>query len=277
MSFIKTNTKQGDARERTRNLENMTIMGIVNSNLQTQTSTSSDILHFDNNKLRFTNNHTSLLKVTKGYYNLEPCCDLPTMTSGLEDGLASKINVNMQSILSNSSCNRRPLYDVRNDRVINPDVKKNNFNYPIPLSKNTCCSQDKFKPPAQPVVNHTKFLPVMSKIKKYRSVDNTSIPYPDFTIVNENNLVGYFNNVYKTSTGCSSRKRHSTNTGHKWKYTETNCGCSMYDDYIMNNNTHTTNNTNTHTTNTHTTNTTIYQDTLNASFFSRKWMPSNPY
>ena len=30
MSYLKTNTKRGDARERTRNLENITIMGAAN-------------------------------------------------------------------------------------------------------------------------------------------------------------------------------------------------------------------------------------------------------
>ena len=86
MSNFKTNTIMGDARERTKNLENITLMGNVNNNLQTKFQTN--ISAFENNALRSVNNHSTLLKLTKGYYNLEPCCDLSkTKAFGLDDGM----------------------------------------------------------------------------------------------------------------------------------------------------------------------------------------------
>ena len=261
MSNFKTNTIMGDARERTKNLENITLMGNVNNNLQTKFQTN--ISAFENNALRSVNNHSTLLKLTKGYYDLEPCCDLSkTKAFSLDDGMQSKIIVNQQIILANSSCNRQPLYQENscNTDQTNILMTKRNFNYPIPISKNTCCSQDRTQPTAQiSTENHTKYLPIMSKIKKYhyRTTDDT-ITYPNFNIVNENNMVGYFkNDIYKTTNSCSTSSS-SNNVGHKLKYTvqNTNCGCD--DDYKI-----------------QTTMTPSPSNTpSNSAYFSRKWSNS---
>jgi hypothetical protein len=276
MSNLKTNTNRGDARERTKNLENITIMGEANQNLQTNQNTKTNILTFDNNTLSSANNHTNLLKATHGHYNLQPCCDLTKeKATTLEDGLLTNINVNSQTTLASSSCNRVPLYGEntcntpQSNIILN--VKKDNFNYPIPLKKMTCCDQTRTQPSIEinSIQNHTKYLPVMSKIKKYqyRTTDTTDpITYPNFNIVNKNNMVGYFkNNVYKTSS-CSSSSTASTTgssstTGHKLKYsvqnTNNNCSCADYDDYKIQTAT--------------TTLPTTSSSTSYSSFFSRKW------
>lgn len=267
MSNLKTNIIMGDARERTKNLENITLMGNINNNLQTKFQTNISI--FENNALRSTNNHSTLLKLTKGYYDLEPCCDLSkTKAFSLDDGMQSKIIVNQQIILANSSCNRQPLYQENscNTDQTNMSITKRNFNYPIPITKNTCCSQDRTQPiPQISTENHTKYLPIMSKIKKYhyRTTDDT-ITYPNFNIVNENNMVGYFkNDIYKTTNSCST-STSSNNVGHKLKYTvqnaNTNCSCADYDDYKIQ---------------TPTTPPTTPSNTIsNSAYFSRKWSNS---
>ena len=276
MSNFKTNTIMGDARERTKNLENITLMGNINNNLQTKFQT--DISRFENNALRSTNNHSTLLKLTKGYYDLEPCCDLSkTKAFSLDDGMQSKIIVNQQIILANSSCNRQPLYQANSCNTDQPNIlmTKRNFNYPIPITKNTCCSQDRTQPiPQISTENHTKYLPIMSKIKKYhyRTTDDT-ITYPNFNIVNENNMVGYFkNDIYKTTNSCSTSQctsqssTTSNNVGHKLKYTvqntNANCSCADYDDYKI------------QTTMTPSSNTPSNLPSnipSNSTYFSRKW------
>jgi len=276
MSNLKTNTNRGDARERTKNLENITIMGEANKNLQTNQNTNTNILIFNNNTLSSANNHTNLLKVTRGYYNLQPCCDLTKeKATSLEDGLLTNINVNSQTTLASSSCNRVPLYGEntcntpQSNIILN--VKKDNFNYPIPLKKMTCCDQTRTQPSIEinSIQNHTKYLPVMTNIKKYqyRTTDTSDpVTYPNFNIVNKNNMVGYFkNNVYKTSS-CSSSSTASTTgssstTGHKLKYsvqnTNNNCSCADYDDYKIQT--------------AATTLPTTSSSTSYSSFFSRKW------
>lgn len=276
MSNLKTNTNRGDARERTKNLENITIMGEANQNLQTNQNTKTNILTFDNNTLSSANNHTNLLKATHGHYNLQPCCDLTKeKATTLEDGLLTNINVNSQTTLASSSCNRVPLYGEntcntpQSNIILN--VKKDNFNYPIPLKKMTCCDQTRTQPSIEinSIQNHTKYLPVMTNIKKYqyRTTDTSDpVTYPNFEIVNKNNMVGYFkNNVYKTSS-CSSSSTASTTgssstTGHKLKYsvqnTNNNCSCADYDDYKIQTAT--------------TTLPTTSSSTSYSSFFSRKW------
>lgn len=288
MSNLKTNTNRADARERTKNLENITIMGEANANLQTNQNTNTNILTFNNNTLSSANNHTNLLKATHGHYNLQPCCDLTKeKATSLEDGLLTNINVNSQTTLASSSCNRAPLYDENTCNTpqtnIILNVKKDNFNYPIPLKKMTCCDQTRTQPSIEinSTQNHTKYLPVMSKIKKYqyRTTDTTDpVTYPNFNIVNKNNMVGYFkNNVYKTTTcssssssTCSSNTTSNTTsntpnttstTGHKLKYsvqnTNANCSCTDYDDYKIQTAAATL--------------PTTSSSTSYSSFFSRKW------
>ena len=114
-----------------------------------------------------------------------------TKAFSLDDGMQSKIIVNQQIILANSSCNRQPLYQENscNTDQTNMSITKRNFNYPIPITKNTCCSQDRTHPTPQiSTENHTKYLPIMSKIKKYhyRTAADT-ITYPNFNIVNSKN------------------------------------------------------------------------------------------
>ncbi len=288
MSNRKTNTIKGDARERTKKLENITIIETANKNLQSSTSVQTNILTFTNNRLTSTNNHENLLKATHGFYDLEPCCDLSKeKATSLDDGLKTKINVNLKTTLAKSSCNRAPLYDANNCNTpmanMLPNMTKNNFNYPVPINKNTCCSQDRAQPNIKinSTQNHTKYIPVMSKIKKYqyRTTDTIDpIQYPNFNTVNKNNLVNYFkDDVYRTtscsssssscSSSCSSSTSTSTSTsvvGHKLKYsvqnTDTNCSCSDYDDYKIQ-----TSSLNQPT---------PAASTSNSSYFSRKWSKS---
>tara|TARA_Y100000591_G_scaffold333255_1_gene375046 strand:+ start:5027 stop:5875 length:849 start_codon:yes stop_codon:yes gene_type:complete len=276
MSQIKTNTIKGDSRERTKNLENITIMTNANKRLDINQNLRTNTMIFKDNTLQSANNHTNLLKSTKGYFNLEPCCDLVKQkATSLEDGLQTSILINSKTTIAQSSCNRQPLYDNNNcntpESNMISNIPKNNFKYPIPLKKNSCCDEKRKNPQIQinSKENHTKYLPIMSKIKKYnysktQSID--SIDYPNFRIVNENNLVGYFNNdVYQTIPCCSSNQTisntNSTNVGHKLKYsvqnTKTNCSCADNDDYEIN------------------TSSLPQQipiaSTNNSSFFSRKW------
>ena len=46
--------------------------------------------------------------------------------------------------------------------------------------------------------NHTKYLPIMSKVSyKYRTTDTSDpVTYPNFEIVNENNLVGFLITIF---------------------------------------------------------------------------------
>ena len=282
MSKLNTNTVNGDARERTKNLENITIMGTANQNLQTSQNLKTKTLNFDNNKLTQVNNHTNLLKVTHGYYNLQPCCDLSKQkATSLNDGLKTKINVSSNITLANSSCNRQPLYDSNDCNTpqtnMMSNVTKNNFNYPVPLQKLTCCDANRSQPNIQinSTQNHTKYIPVMSKIKKYqyRTTDTTDpIQYPNFNTVNKNNMVGYFkNDIYKTSTSCSTSCNTCTTTttsatttsttGHKLKYTvqntNANCSCADYDDYKIQTST--------------SSQPTPAASTAYTSYFSRKW------
>lgn len=281
MSNLKTNTTMGDARERTRNLENITIMEEANAKLLLSQNTKTNILTFNNNTLSSANNHTNLLKATHGYYNLQPCCDLTKEKAiSLEDGLRTQIDVNSQTILANNSCNRAPLYqanscNTQSNLILN--VKKDNFNYPVPLKKLTCCGQSRTQPalPSQnSTENHTKYLPIMSKIKKYqyRTTDTTDpITYPNFNIVNKNNMIGYFkNDIYKTTNSCTSSctsctstttTSSITNVGHKLKYTvqDANCSCADYDDYKIQTTTQNTPMTSNDT----------------SSYFSRKWSSTN--
>lgn len=290
MSKLNTNTVNGDARERTKNLENITIMGTANQNLQTSQNVKTTTLNFNNNKLNQVNNHTNLLKVTHGYYNLQPCCDLSKQkATSLSDGLKTKINVGSNITLANSSCNRQPLYDSNDCNIpktnMISNVTKNNFNYPVPLEKLTCCNANRSKPNIQinSTENHTKYIPIMSKIKKYqyRTTDTTDpIQYPNFNTINKNNMVGYFkNDIYKTSTSCSTScntgctttsstattsctaTTSSATTGHKLKYTvqntNANCSCADYDDYKIQTST--------------TSQATPSASTAYTSYFSRKW------
>ena len=250
MSYLKTNTKRGDARERTRNLENITIMGAANKSLNNNNpNLKTNVATFKNNKLQSTNNHTNLLKITHGYFDLEPCCDLlKQKATSLEDGLQTQINANTKVTIAQSSCNRQPLFDSNecntSTKNMRPNVPKNNFKYPMPLEKNSCCSQTRVQPKIE--INssktHTKYLPVMSKIKTFnynQTQSSDPVSYPNFDIVNENNLVSYFNNdVYKVQSCCSTTTTNNTsNVGHKLKYTNynesTNCGCADYDDYTI--------------------------------------------
>ena len=109
---------------------------------------------------------------------------------------------------------------------------------------------------------------MMSKIKsyKYRTTDTVDpVKFPNFDIVNENNMVGCFNNnIYTVSNCCDTSANTNTNTnrvGHRIKYSiydsNTNCRCSDYDDYILNTSAQTT--------------TVPDIDTATSSFFSRKW------
>ena len=152
MSHIKTNIIRGDARERTKNLENMTLMGNINSNLEIKNNFKSNITNFENKKLKTTNNHETLLKLTKGFYNLESCCLLnKNRALSLEDGLHTNINVDNTPIVANSLFNKAPLYGINNCEFhtipnMKLNIKKDNFNYPIPITKNNCCSEDKPQP-----------------------------------------------------------------------------------------------------------------------------------
>ena len=275
MAFFKTNTKRSDARERVKNLENITLMGTINNGLTTSTTYKSNSVLFENNNLKSAKNHTTLLKITKGFFNLEDCCDLPKNRAvNLEDGLYSNVKVNRQGILANSTCNRQPLYegDECEEKTQNLPIteKDKNFNYPIPVYKNTCCDVNPVRTPVNltSTENHTKYLPMMSKIKsyKYRTTDTVDpVKFPNFDIVNENNMVGYFNNnIYTVSNCCDTNANTNTNTnrvGHRIKYSiydsNTNCRCSDYDDYILNTSAQTT--------------TVPDIDTATSSFFSRKW------
>lgn len=224
MSYLKTNTKRGDARERTKNLENITIMGAANKSLNNSNQNlKTNVATFKDNKLQSTNNHSNLLKITHGYFDLEPCCDLlKQKATSLEDGLQTQINANARITLAQSSCNRQPLFDSNDcntpSKNMRPNVPKNNFKYPMPLEKNSCCSQKRVQPKIE--INssktHTKYLPVMSKIKTFnynKTQKFDPVPYPNFNIVNKNNLVGYFNNdVFKVQSSCSTTGC-SSNTG----------------------------------------------------------------
>ena len=175
MSYLKTNTNKGDARERTKNLENITIMSAANKSLDTNNQNlKTNVATFKDNKLQSTNNHSNLLKITHGYFDLEPCCDLiKQKATSLEDGLQTQINANSRITLAQSSCNRQPLFDSNNcntpSKNMRPNVPKSNFKYPMPLQKNSCCSQKRIQPKIK--INssktHTKYLPVMSKIKTF--------------------------------------------------------------------------------------------------------------
>ena len=251
MSYLKTNTKRGDARERTKNLENITIMGAANKSLNNSNQNlKTNVATFKDNKLQSTNNHSNLLKITHGYFDLEPCCDLlKQKATSLEDGLQTQINANARITLAQSSCNRQPLFDSNDcntpSKNMRPNVPKNNFKYPMPLEKNSCCSQKRIQPNIE--INssktHTKYLPVMSKVKTFnynKTQEFDPVTYPNFNIVNKNNLVGYFNNdVFKVQSCCSTTTTtNTTNVGHKLKYANynenTNCGCADYDDYTIN-------------------------------------------
>lgn len=225
MSYLKTNTKRGDARERTKNLENITIMGAVNKSLNNSNQNlKTNVATFKNNKLQSTNNHSNLLKITHGYFDLEPCCDLlKQKATSLEDGLQTQINANARITLAQSSCNRQPLFD-SNDcntpiKNMRPNVPKNNFKYPMTLEKNSCCSQKRVQPKIE--INssktHTKYLPVMSKIKKFnynKTQEFDPVSYPNFNIVNKKNLVGYFkNDVFKVQSCCSTTSCSCTTSG----------------------------------------------------------------
>jgi hypothetical protein len=285
MAFFKTNTKRNDARERIKNLENITLMSTINNGLLNTTTYKSKIVLFENNKLKSTKDHKTLLKVTKGFFNLEDCCSMPKLRAvNLEDGLYSKIKINRQEILANSTCNRQPLYDVYDcdEKIQNLPIsqKDKNFSYPIPVYKNTCCDVNPIRRPVNltSTENHTKYLPMMSKIKsyKYRTTDTIDpVKFPNFDIVNENNMVGYFrNNIYNVSNFCDTTANSNTKTnsntqtnrvGHRIKYStydsNTNCRCSDYDDYILN---------------TSEESSTIPEiDTATSSFFSRKWSSFN--
>lgn len=276
MSYLKTNTNKGDARERTKNLENITIMSAANKSLDTNNQNlKTNVATFKDNKLQSTNNHTNLLKITHGYFNLEPCCDLiKEKATSLEDGLQTQINANTRITIAQSSCNRQPLFNSNNcntpSKNMRPNVPKNNFKYPMPLQKNSCCSQKRIQPKIE--INssktHTKYLPIMSKIKTFnynQTQEFDPVTYPNFNIVNKNNLVDYFNNdVYKTQSCCegtTTSSSNTTNVGHKLKYANynesTNCSCTDYDDYTINTST-------------------LDEPTPislnnNDSFFSRKW------
>lgn len=278
MSYLKTNTNRGDARERTRNLENITIMSTANKSLNNNNKNlKTNVVTFKDNKLQSTNNHSNLLKITHGYFDLEPCCDLlKQKATSLEDGLQTQINANARITLAQSSCNRQPLFNSNecntSSKNIRPNVPKNNFKYPMPLEKNSCCSQTRVQPKIDlnSSKTHTKYLPVMSKIKTFNYNQTQSldpVSYPNFDIVNENNLVSYFNNdVYKVQSCCSTTTTTNTsNVGHKLKYANynenTNCGCADYDDYTIDTSTLD-----------EPTPITLSDDD---SFFSRKWGSSN--
>ena len=83
MSNLKTNITHGNSSDRTKNLENITIMATANQNLQLNKNTKTNTLVFTDNKLTSANNHTNLLKATHGYYSLQPCCDLPKKKSNI--------------------------------------------------------------------------------------------------------------------------------------------------------------------------------------------------
>ena len=175
MAFFKTNTKRSDARERVKNLENITLMGTINNGLSNTTTYKSEIVLFENNKLKSAKDHKTLLKVTKGFFNLEDCCSMPKLRAvNLEDGLYSKIKINSQEILANSTCNRQPLYngDDCEEKIQNLPIteKDKKFSYPIPVYKNRCCDVRPLPTPINisSTENHTKYLPVMSKIKSYK-------------------------------------------------------------------------------------------------------------
>lgn len=282
MSYLKTNTNKGDASERTKNLENITIMGAVNKSLNTTNQNLKiNVATFKDNKLQSTNNHTNLLKITHGYFDLEPCCDLiKQKATSLEDGLQTQINANTRVTIAQSSCNRQPLFSSNDcntpNKNMRPNVLKDNFNYPIPIQKNSCCDSNRIQPKIKinSTKTHTKYLPIMSKIKKMNYNQSQSfdpVSYPNFNIVNKNNLVGYFNNdVFKVKSYCSTKttskncSHSTTNVGHKLKYQNynesTNCGCADYDDYIIKTSTLD-----------EPTPITLNND---ASFFSRKWSSS---
>ena len=140
MSQIKTNTIKGDSRERTKNLENITIMTNANKRLDINQNLRTNTMIFKDNTLQSANNHTNLLKSTKGYFNLEPCCDLVKQkATSLEDGLQTSILINSKTTIAQSSCNRQPLYDNNNcntpESNMISNIPKNNFKYPIPLKK----------------------------------------------------------------------------------------------------------------------------------------------
>ena len=177
-----------------------------------------------------------------------------------------------QNILASSSCNRPPLFKDNNcnnkTKNLPSTIKDKNFSYPITISKNACCDVQQTKPSLNisSTENHTKYLPVMSKIKsyKYRTTDTVdSVKFPNYELVNENNLVGFFNNnIYATSSCCGlSQGSSSSRVGHRTKYSvydvNTNCKCSDYDEYTLN----------------PTQNVTIppTKTSSNSSFFSRKW------
>ena len=282
MSRFKTNTKRGDARERTKNLENITIMANINKNLNLNTTFKTQITNFKDNKLTSTNNHESLLKITKGYFNLEPCCLLnKNKAFSLEDGLFTNINTNEKTIIANSLCNRAPLYNNTNCEMHiqrNMNEKKDNFSFPIPIKKNECCSETKPEPKLDFKLNqnHVKFLPVMSKIKKYQyrtSDQNDLVKYPNYEIVNKNNLIGFFNDNSYAIDPCNtcndmSNSNETTREGHKTKYSiqTTKCNCSDDNDYLLNTQT-----------SQQTTQQQIQQTSQQqiqqapSSFFSRKW------
>ena len=208
MAYLKTNIKREDARDRIKNLENITLMSNINNNLSTSNNYKSKTVSFKNNKLQSAINHKTLLKITKGFFNLEECCSLSKSRAvELEDGLYSKIDSNNENILASSSCNRPPLFKDNNcnnkTKNLSKTLKDKNFSYPITISKNICCNVQQTKPSLNinSSENHTKYLPVMSKIKsyKYRTTDTVdSVKFPNYDLVNENNLVGFFNNnVYR--------------------------------------------------------------------------------
>lgn len=263
MSSLKTNTNRGDARERTKNLENITIMGAANKSLNdTNQNLKTNVATFKNNKLQSTNNHSNLLKITHGYFDLEPCCDLlKQKATSLEDGLQTQINANNRITIAQSSCNRQPLFDSNDcntpNKNMRPNVPKNNFKYPMPLEKNSCCSQTRIQPKIE--INssktHTKFLPIMSKIKTFNFNKTQSfdpVTYPNFNIVNKNNLVGYFNNdVYKIQSTCSSTtsscsSTHSLHSGPSSGSIPTKTPCSSSNPYKNTNTTATTSTATTH-------------------------------
>ena len=275
MAHLKTNIQRKDARDRIKNLENITLMSNINNNLSSTNSYKSNIVEFKNNKLTSSVNHKTLLKVTKGFFDLEECCSTSKSRAvNLNDGLYSKIRVNNQNVLADSSCNRPPLYHKEpcNDKTENlPNtIKERNFSYPIPISKNSCCDMQINQPSLNlnSSENHTKYLPIMSKVKsyKYRTTDTSDpVTYPNFEIVNENNLVGFFdNNIYTTTNCCApSQTTSSTRVGNQLKYTvrdaKTNCSCVDNNDYTINTSL--------------TTSSVNLVTSSSSSFFSRKWSP----